>query len=494
MAGFTFRLLWSGLSLLTVHALAASIGKPSAATVCEQLYTLQQNNTVLHSQPQYGSLSTENWSETAWANPTCIVQPANVVHLQEVVRLLSQKNVQFAIRSGGHLPSPLGANINNGVLIDMSLFSQLHYHPDKRLATIGPALKWGEVYEALAEHGMTAVGGRILDVGVGGLILGSGLSYLSDLYGLACDNVVNFEVVLANGSLVNANAKSNPDLFWALKGGANNFGIVTAFTVRTYPIGKVWGGIKLYSLDQLPTVLAAFDAYQSVPDKDPYANLMIQAAPTNASVGVLVNLVYLKPESSPAAFRAFYDIPTLADSTKIQSFNEFMAGGVMPNIARWDWHATSFTPSSSFYSNLSTLMTTAPEIKEISSLNTGTLVLGLQPISTSLIAAGQARGSNALGLIARNQTWLVLDVGWQFSSDDDAAHMAGGKLKDRIERMSVTSGNYVDYIFMNDASWDQDVLEHYGPSNVARLRQTRATYDPTAVFQRLVPGGFKLGV
>lgn len=82
----------------------------------------------------------------------------------------------------------------------------------------------GDVYGILDPFNLTAVGGRILGIGVGGSILGSGLSYLTDQYGLACDNVVNFEVVLADGSLVNANNTTNTDLFWALKGGINNFG------------------------------------------------------------------------------------------------------------------------------------------------------------------------------------------------------------------------------------------------------------------------------
>ena len=139
-------------------------------------------------------------------------------------------------------------------------------------------------------------------------------------------------------------------------------------------------------------------------------------------------------------------------------------------------------------------MANASEIAAVSSLNTGNLVLGLQPISTSLIAEGEAQGSNALGLAHRNQTWLVLDVGWEFQSDDKAAHAAGSSLRNRIERESKQSGNYVEYIFMNDASWDQDVLKHYGSSNSARLRRVQEIYDPSAVFQRLVPGGFKLKV
>ncbi|KAL8695588.1 MAG: hypothetical protein Q9224_003321 [Gallowayella concinna] len=106
----------------------------------------------------------------------------------------------------------------------MSLFKGVQYDAANSVAKVGAGQRWGDVYKQLDAYNVTVVGGRVLDVGVGGLILGCGLSYLSDLHGLACDNVVNFEVVLANGSVVDANVKSNPELWWALKGGGNNFG------------------------------------------------------------------------------------------------------------------------------------------------------------------------------------------------------------------------------------------------------------------------------
>lgn len=92
----------------------------------------------------------------------------------------------------------------------------------------------------------------------------------------------------------------------------------------------------MYDLEYLPDVLAALNTYQSVENKDPYANLMVQAATTNSSVGVLLNLVYLKPMANPAAFDPFYGIPTLDDTTVIQSFVDFMSGAVMPDIPRYN--------------------------------------------------------------------------------------------------------------------------------------------------------------
>jgi FAD/FMN-containing dehydrogenase len=133
--------------------------------------------------------------------------------------------IKFAIRSGGHSPNPGWSSISEpGILIDLQRLNEMSVSTDKKVATIGPGKRWGEVYEALDPHGLSVVGGRIPQVGVGGLILGGGFFHFSGKYGLAADNVKNFEVVLADGSIVDANVASNDDLFWALKGGGPNFG------------------------------------------------------------------------------------------------------------------------------------------------------------------------------------------------------------------------------------------------------------------------------
>lgn len=111
-------------------------------------------------------------------------------------------------------------------------------------------------------------------------------------------------------------------------------GIVTSFTVRTYPIGQVWGGIKFYTLDQLPDLFNAMLEYQTAENKDPYANLMLQAFPTNASIGAILNMVYLKPEVNPPAFAPFNNISSVMDTTKLQSFTDFLSGQQVPDIPR----------------------------------------------------------------------------------------------------------------------------------------------------------------
>ena len=254
----------------------------------------------------------------------------------------------------------------------------------------------------------------------------------------------------------------------------------------------VWGGIKEYSLDLLPAIMQATYEYQSNPNKDLYANFMLQAFTTNSSVGVVLNMVYLKPVENPSIFEPFYKFPTIDDTTQIQTLTEMIGGQRVPPIPRWDWHATSFTPDADLYQEIANITLNAPELKQIESLTSGSLALGLQPITTNAVLEGQAKGGNALGLQAVNQTWFVLDVGWNDPSGDEIAHNATASIRAKVEAASKEHDKYIEYIFMNDASYTQDVIGHYGEANVEKMRGVQQTYDPNAVFDRLVSGGFKV--
>lgn len=116
----------------------------------------------------------------------------------------------------------------------------------------------------------------------------------------------------------------------------------------------------------------------------------------------------------------------------------------------------------------------------------------MQPISASAVLAGRARGGNALGLQAVNQTWMVLDIGWYSSEGDTSAHSAGTSINKAARDAAIQAGQHLPYIFMNDASYDEPVIASYGTENVGRLRAVQRKYDPDQVFQKLVPGGFKL--
>ena len=160
--------------------------------------------------------------------------------------------------------------------------------------------------------------------------------------------------------------------------------------------------------------------------------------------------------------------------------------------SRIDWTTSSFKPNKELYTSLHEIITESPALEEIYSVTAGSAAFGMQPISAKVAELGAARGGNALGLSAEAQTWYVVDAGWWFAEDDEFVHTAARKVTDAIDEAARDADSYVPYVFMNDASHDQDVLGHYGAENVAKLKAIQAKYDPDLVFQRLVPGGFKL--
>lgn len=199
-AGLFIAAAWNafpvcGMDFSFVESRSSGAFKLAATVACDELRGTLGTIVTSPADPNYTTLADENWSQTAWKLPTCIVLPTTTAETQEVVKILVANNVSFAIRSGGHSPNPFDANINDGVLISTEMLNnQVSYDPSTNSVSFGTGLRWDTVYSALDPYNVTLVGGRVMTVGVGGLILGSGLSYLSDLYGMVCDNVLSFEV------------------------------------------------------------------------------------------------------------------------------------------------------------------------------------------------------------------------------------------------------------------------------------------------------------
>ena len=159
------------------------------------------------------------------------MSPSTSFEVAQILKIVALTNSQFSIRSGGHNPNRGWSNTDtNGLLIDLFRLDSIEISEDKQLAKVGPGNRWLPVYQAFSGTGVTVLGGRTPDVGVGGVLLGGGIPSFSSEYGMACDMVENFEVVLADSRIVNASPTENQDLFWALKGGGANFGHYTCPT------------------------------------------------------------------------------------------------------------------------------------------------------------------------------------------------------------------------------------------------------------------------
>ncbi|GLI26979.1 oxidoreductase [Agromyces rhizosphaerae] len=189
--------------------------------------------------------------------PAAVVRCASVDDVRAVVRAAAASGDGLVVRGGAH--NVAGFGTADGVLVaDLGDLHDVRVDVDARTAVVGGGARWRHVMDATEPHGLATTGGLISTTGVGGLTLGGGIGFLSRRFGLACDNVVSAEVVLADGSVVTASETSEPELYWAIRGGGGSFGVVTSFTFQLHEVPSVVGGPIFFSLDDAPAVLDRF--------------------------------------------------------------------------------------------------------------------------------------------------------------------------------------------------------------------------------------------
>ena len=215
--------------------------------------------------------------------PALIVRAAGVDDVVAAVNYGREHGLDLAIRGGGHNGAGL-ASVDDGLVIDLSELNGVEVDAENRTVKIGGGALLGDVDAATNEHGLATPAGIIASTGAGGLMLGGGIGHLTRGTGLSIDNILGAEVVLADGSVVQANESENPDLFWAIRGGGGNFGVVTSITARLHPIDNVVAGPMFWSLESAPELmrwyrefileapeeLGGFFAFLSVPPAPPF--------------------------------------------------------------------------------------------------------------------------------------------------------------------------------------------------------------------------------
>jgi FAD/FMN-containing dehydrogenase len=189
--------------------------------------------------------------------PAAIVRCATEDDVVAVVRLAAEKGMDLAVRGGGHSVPGFGT-AEGAIVADLSGLQSVRVDDATRTASAGGGTTWGRFNDLTAAHGLATTGGIISTTGIGGLTLGGGIGYLCRGHGLSCDNLVSARVVTADGSLVTADENENADLFWALRGGGGNFGVVTEFTYRLHPVTTIYGGPMFFELADGAAVLRYF--------------------------------------------------------------------------------------------------------------------------------------------------------------------------------------------------------------------------------------------
>jgi len=189
--------------------------------------------------------------------PALIARCASPDDVAAAIRFARDHDLPLAIRAGGHNGAGL-ASVDDGVVLDLSRLKAISVDPDTRTVRVGGGCLWGEVDAATDEHDLAVPSGIISTTGVAGLTLGGGTGYLTRQHGLTIDNLLSAQLVLADGRQVTASADENPDLFWAIRGGGGNFGVVTEFTFQAHPSTTVVGGPTFWALEDVDELLAAY--------------------------------------------------------------------------------------------------------------------------------------------------------------------------------------------------------------------------------------------
>lgn len=286
---------------------------------CQALVTLLgAGNVLLPGSTGYNESIVSYYApQASAAQPVCFVTPKTAHDVSAIVRYLASDGDApgFAVRGGGHMWVPGASSSAGGVTIDLRGLSSVELSGDHSSVSVGGGVTWDMIYNKLDPLGLSVAGGRVAGVGVGGLTLGGGISYFGPRYGWTCNQATSFEVVLADGSIVRASAHENRDLWKGLRGGANNFGIVTAMELVTFKQGPLWSALAISPttiLDDQAKICAELMAPDNYDEDASFITGWAFSSVAGGSVA-LNQLVHTKPNGTetPPFYANLLALPTI---------------------------------------------------------------------------------------------------------------------------------------------------------------------------------------
>ncbi|KAM5346655.1 hypothetical protein ACJ41O_009660 [Fusarium nematophilum] len=449
------------------------------------------------------------WSVSAALRPDCIALPQTAEDVSKIMKAITANKCKFGIRGGGHGSFGLSNSVDDGITIDFGYMNGTEYDAESGLARVQPGGHWQDVYDTLAPHGLVVAGGRAGTVGVGGFVTGGGNSFHSASHGMSCDTVANWQLVLANGEIVEANANENADLWQAMKGGTGNFGLITRidmipieFEEKDNPV--IWGGNLLYSPSAGPDVINALvDFTENVEDDEDSSSIVYWAYLPALAGGTILNAAIenTKAKVKPPAFDGYYAIPDHQDTTKVDRMSTVTKelGSGQPSGFRNVWFTLSFKNDADIMQyavdkfdalnqELEALMPSGE-----SGLNT---LCMFQPITKSIADKGVANGGNVMGLdkytADGNGIMFLLTWAAHGEENEEAAFPLLKAYTDDLEAKAKELDVWWPWKFINYAHLSQDPLSTVGDEALAKLQAASKKYDPDGVFQKLRTSGFKI--
>ncbi|KAI1128001.1 FAD binding domain protein [Nemania abortiva] len=467
---------------------------------CSKLSAALPGLVSLPGSDSYNSSVSSYWAQQqTLISPSCIFAPATASDVSTALsKVLVPNSCVFAVRGGGHASLTAASNTNGGVTIDLRGINEITFNADKTTVSIGGGQTIGNVYTKLAEYGLTVPAARDFSVGIGGSTIGGGFGYFSTSLGFAANSVIENEVVLANGAITLANQENNNDLWRALKGGGNNFGIITKFTFKTSPLEDIWAGdiVRNATRDNIEGSATALYNFVTNPNYDPKAYAFVTFGFAADEQLVLTEYTYAAPVPNAPAFAELLNVsgePVL-DSTAIKTVPELSKESDMQS----PYGLQQITFSLSVENNAQVIVDSWEILKnstyKIQNFESASWGLTIEPVIPLAATAGSGEDNTVINLGASPNGLILIICSANFAraADYPVVNKAVKQLLTDLINHAKSLGVYNPYIDMNHAMEGQKVLASYGSENLDFLKATAIKYDPTKVFQKLMPGGFKL--
>ena len=411
------------------------------------------------------------WNGMIDRRPGLIVRCHGVDDVVGAVRFARTNGITVAVRGGGHSAAGLGV-CDAGVVIDLSPMREVRVDAARRVARAQGGATWADLDRATQAHGLATTGGVISTTGIGGLTLGGGLGWLMRRFGLACDNVVSVEIVTADGEVRTASARENADLFWGVRGGGGNFGVVTNFEYRLHPVTEVLGGLLVHPAARAREVLRHYrDFTRSAPDELAiFAGLM--TSPEGVPIVALI-VAYsgeiAEGERILAPLRQFG--PPVADQVTR-----------MPYLQLQSMLDPGFPPGLQVYWR-------SDFLESLSDGAIDTIVDHFETITSPLSALLIEHFGGAVRRVDRNETaFAQRDAEYNFAiiarwadPSEAARHTSWARSISESIKPYASGGVYVNYLGVEEG--EDRVREAYGAEKYARLAALKKKYDPENLFR-----------
>ncbi len=422
--------------------------------------------------------------------PAMITKCVDAADVMACVNYARESNTLLAVRGGGHNGAGLGS-CDDGLVIDLSLMNGVRVDPKAKTARVDGGCVWGDVDHATYAFGLAAPTGIISTTGVGGLTLGGGVGHLTRKCGLTIDNLLEADMVLADGSFVTVSANQNQDLFWAIRGGGGNFGVVTSFLFRLHDVHTDYAGPMLWELDRAEDVLKLYREFiMQVPDEVNgfFAFLTVPPAPMfpeHLHLKKMCGIVWCctcSPEDGTKAIQPFRDLATPAFEGVGPVPHPALQGvfdPLYPKGLQWYWKAD-------FVKEIND-EAVALHAKYGAGLPSMHSTMHLYPINGAAHRVG-----------AKDTPWAYRDANWAeviVGVDPDPANSKkitrwSREYYDALHPYSA-GGAYVNFLFHDEGQ--ERVQASYG-DNYERLVEIKTKYDPKNLFrvnQNIQPTGWK---